>query len=137
MMNRILLVYFLMFSASTHAEIPEWYKNGIVATVHTADAVILYKVKNVTLHSTFKIYNTYKIETETLAEIKGKAPKGSCYFIQVEGEWSKPSKQGTERIVILNSSDKECGFIDSGNGAPGTEEYQRFFKSLVVKAPEL
>jgi hypothetical protein len=134
MLNRILLINFLIFSVTAYADIPEWYKSSIVPIVKTADAVILYKVKNVTLHSIFKNYNTYKIETETLTEIKGKAPKGACYFIQVEGKWNKPSKPRDQRIVILNSSDKECGFIDSGFGAPGTEEYQNFFKSVVEQS---
>jgi hypothetical protein len=124
-----------MFSVTAYSEIPEWYKSNIVPIVKTADAVILYKVKNVKLHSTFKIYNTYKIETETLAEIKGEAPKGACYFIQVEGKWITPLKPRDQRIVILNTSDQECGIIDSGFGAPGTEEYQSFFESVVEKAP--
>lgn len=132
-MRIIILVFIAVCSASVIAEIPAWYKRDIVNHINRAEGVIIYKVKSVALHSSNSQHYSYKIDTETIEELKGEAPRGNCYFIHTEGEWTSPSKIGGERIAILNANyTGECGAIESGFGAPATEEYVSLFKSIIA-----
>ena len=131
-MKRITAILFILFASMSLAEIPNWYKRDIVIHIEKADAVIVYRVKNVSLHSSDRMYYYYKINTETVQALKGSPPKGECYFVQTEGEWKHPSKVEEERIVILSTKyTGECGAIEPGYGAPATEEYITFFQSII------
>jgi len=131
-MKIISLLISVLFTTSVLAEIEDWYKRDIVTHVEKADAVIVYRVKSVSLHSSDRMYYYYKINTETVQTLKGNPPKGECYFVQTEGEWKHPSKVGEERIVILSTKyTGECGAIEPGYGAPATEEYITFFQSII------
>ena len=137
-MNRKFLTLFSLslFSIAVCAEIPDWYKRDIVTHIQKADGIIVYKVMKVTFVSTSHIYYSYRIDTETLNELKGKAPKGECYMIHTEGEWSSPYKVGDKAIVILNVKyTGECGAIESGFGAPATQEYIELYNSILTKSP--
>ena len=131
-MRVIPLIGILWFAAFAEAQIPEWYKRDIVNIIQEAEGVIIYKVKSVALHSVNGLYHSYKIDTATVEELKGKAPKGKCYFVHTEGEWQSPPSAGETGIVILNIKySGECGAIESGYGAPASEDYVALFKSIV------
>lgn len=131
-MRVISLIGILLLSAFAEAQIPEWYKRDIVNIIQKAEGVVIYKVKRVALHSVNGLHHSYKIDTATVEELKGKAPKGRCYFIQTEGKWNSPPAVGETGIVILNIKySGECGAIEPGYGAPATEDYVSLFKSIV------
>jgi hypothetical protein len=131
-MKRIILFVVSIYSAFAVAEIPGWYKRDIVKHLEEANAVILYRVKNVQFQSTEGPYFSYRIETETLQTLKGNPPIGACYFIHTEGAWEHPYKIGEDKMVILNVKyTGECGVIESGFAAPATEEYVSLFKSII------
>lgn len=70
--------------------------------------------------------------SETKSELKGSAPKGSCYMIQTEGLWKNPYKIGQLVITIISSqSSGECSLIEPGYAAPGTDEYVSLFTSII------
>ncbi len=130
-MRVIALIGIILLSAFAQAQIPEWYKQDLVNIVQQAEGVLIYKVKSVALQSVNGRHHSYKIDTETVEELKGKAPKGKCYFIHTEGEWKSPPSEGETGIVILNIEyTGECGAIESGYGAPATEDYVALFKSI-------
>ena len=129
------LIFILFFSTCLDAEIPEWYKRDIVNHVKKADAVILYKVLKVTKQSVKGMYSLYRIDTDTIQELKGSSPVGECYFIQTEGEWKSPMKIGEKAIVILNVKyQDQCGRIEPSFGAPATQEYIELFSSILDKS---
>lgn len=130
---RIAIVLFsVMLAVAASADMPDWYKRDIAHHLQNADAVIIYRVKSVELQSKKGAHFSYRIETETLQTLKGQPPKGECYFIHTEGEWASPYKVGKEAIVILGTKyTGECGAIESGYGAPATEEYVSHFKSII------
>ena len=131
-MRVISTIGLMLWSLYAVAEIPEWYKRDIVNIINGAEGVIIYKVKSINLESKNGPYFSYKIHTETIEELKGKAPKGRCYYQHSEGEWKSPTKIGETRIVILGIKyTGECGAIESGYGAPATEEYVSLFKSII------
>lgn len=131
-MRMIFTAGILLLSVFTTAQIPEWYKRDIASIVQNSKGVILYKVKSVSLDSSSKHSYSYIIETETIEKIKGKAPRGNCYFIYTEEEWENPPNVGEKGIVILHTDyTSKCGVIDPGFGAPGTNEYVSLFKYIV------
>ena len=131
-MRVISTIGLILWSLYAVAEIPEWYKRDIASIINGAEGVIIYKVKSVNLESQNSQYFSYKIYTETIEELKGKAPKGQCYFLHSEGEWKSPTKIGETRVVILGIKyTGECGAIDPGFGAPATEDYVSLFKSII------
>ena len=126
----------LLFSMCAYAEIPDWYKRDIVNHIEKADGVIIYKVSKLTKVSARGAYHSYRIDTETIAELKGTAPVGECYMIHTEGEWKTPKKIGEKAIVILNTKyQSECGALEPGFGAPATQDYIDFFSSILSKSP--
>ncbi len=132
-MKKILLLL-LIFNCSAYAEIEVWYKASIRAQYEREPftGVILYKIKNVSFKSESRGIYTYKIDTETMNLIKGYAPKGECYYVHTEGEWmSKPSIGDVEIVILLVNYTGDCGAIEPGYAAPGTNEYINFFKSVV------
>ena len=129
-----LLVFLWIFSNSVFAEIPDWYKQSIEAQYDRKpfSSIILFKVKTVTFVSENRGIYSYRVDTDKLKSIKGKAPTGDCYFIHTEGEWQSPYLANERSIVILlHPYSDECGVIEPGYGAPGTEEYVKFFESLL------
>ena len=131
-MRVISIIGLMLLSLCAFAEIPEWYKRDIANIITEAEGVIIYKVKAVNLESQNGQYFSYKIYTETIEELKGKAPKGQCYFLHSEGEWKSPTKIGETRVVILGIKyTGECGAIEPGYGAPATEDYVSLFKSII------
>ncbi|WP_299948304.1 hypothetical protein [uncultured Microbulbifer sp.] len=122
----------LIASASTYAEIPDWYKRDIVGHIGKAYGVVIFHVKKITNESAQGQYHSYRIDSETIETLKGSAPKGACYMIRTEGEWKSPYKVGEEAIVILYIQYLgECGAIEPGYGAPATKEYVELFKSII------
>ena len=135
-MRLISAIGLILWSAFAVAQIPEWYKQDIVNIVRGAESVIVYRVKSVSLHSVNGPHHSYKINTETVEELKGKSPKGKCYFVHTEGKWESPSKIGEIRIVVLNIKyTSECGVIEPGYGAPASDDYVSLFKSIVKPGP--
>lgn len=131
-MRVISTIGLMLWSLYAVAEIPEWYKRDIANIINGAEGVIIYKVKAVNLESLNGPYFSYKIYTETIEELKGKAPKGQCYFLRSEGEWKSPIKIGETRVAILGIKyTGECGAIEPGYGAPATEDYVSLFKSII------
>ncbi len=125
-------VLLLFLSATSLAEIPDWYKRDIVNHIKKAHGIVIYQVKKVTFISSQGPYRSYRIDSETINVLKGSAPKGACYMIHTEGERKSPYKLGEQAIVILNVQYQgECGAIESGFGAPATKEYVELFKSII------
>ena len=134
--NFLILTLVSLFSMGIHAGIPNWYKRDLVGHLEKSDGVILYKVTKITQVSVHEIYYTYRIDTETLRELKGTAPKGECYMIHSEGEWESQYEIGQKAIVILNTkSQNECGTIEPGFGVPATQDYIDLFSSILTKSP--
>lgn len=130
--KNIATIVFLFWPLHATAQIPEWYQRDIANIINKASAVIIYKVKAVTLESQSGPYFSYKIDTETVQELKGKAPKGECYFLQSEGEWKSPSQIGETRVAILAIEYQDrCGTIEPGYSAPATEDYISLFNSII------
>ena len=130
----IFLVFFL--SSSIYSEIPDWYKEGVVKYLNSADAVVLYRAESIELVKTVHIYSIYKINAKTLKTLKGSVKSDHCYFIQVEGtldDWPHLKNiKGQESLAILNNVSAEtCSVIDTGFGAPGTVEYVELFESIL------
>ncbi|MDQ7049855.1 MAG: hypothetical protein Q9M92_10060 [Enterobacterales bacterium] len=125
----------LLFSVQVLSEIPDWYKRDIKQHIEKSEAIILYQVKSVSLDSQQGPYNSYRVETETVQLLKGKPPKGECYMVHSEGEWRYQPNIGDRRIVILNMKyTGECGAVESGFGAPATNEYIELFTSYLEAA---
>ena len=132
-MRIISVILVVMWASLVTAEMPDWYKLDIGNIIKRAEGVIIYRVKAVSQHSANGHHHSYKIDTETVEELKGEAPKGNCYFIHTEGEWKSPSKIGETRIVILGINySGECGTIEPGYTAPATEDYVSLFKSIIA-----
>ena len=131
-MRVISIIGLMLLSLATVVEIPDRYKRDIANIITGAEGVIIYKVKAVNLESQNGPYFSYKIYTETIEELKGKAPKGQCYFLHSEGEWKSPKKIGETGVVILGIKyTGECGAIEPDYGAPATEDYVSLFKSII------
>ncbi len=135
--KKVLIVIFLsIISEITHSEIPEWYKRDIVIHIQQAKAVVLFKVKNVSLvsaskHGVHTIYS-YRVDTKTLELLKGAAPTGQCYMIHTEEQWQYPYNAGDEEIVILNVKyGSYCGKIEPGFAVPATPEYIELFRAVL------
>ncbi len=135
MKMKILSTILLLFlSAMSVAEIPDWYKRDIVDHIKNAYGVVIFQVKKVTFESAEGPYRSYRIDSETINELKGSAPKGACYMIHTEGEWKSPYRIGEKAIVILNVQYQgECGVIEPGFGAPATKEYVELFNSIIKR----
>lgn len=134
---RISLVWFTLLTVSSNvrAEIPEWYKRDIGAHLAAAKAVILCRADSVSLESSDHHHFLYRIDTTTIEALKGTAPNGDCYLMQSESELDTSSAAGERRLVILGQEfGGECGLIEPGYSAPGTDEYLELFREVLKDA---
>ena len=133
-MKILVTTVLLFFSAITLADIPAWYKQDIVKHLENAKGVVIYQVVKVTPLPRQSEHYSYRVDSKTIEEIKGSAPKGACYIVATEDEWDSAYEVNDKRIVILNQEYKsECGTIESGFGAPATKEYVELFRSIITK----
>ena len=128
------VIMLLAFSLPSFAEMPDWYRRDIVAHINSSYGVVIYRVKKITYESAEGPYRSYRIDGETVEELKGSAPSGSCYMIHTEGDWASPYKIGEMAMVILRVQYQgECGAIEPGFSAPATEDYVDFFRSVIER----
>ena len=133
MLRSVLLFGSILSCPLIFAELPDWYERDIAAHVRGAKAVVLYRIESVELVDRQHQYYIYRVNTTTIEVIKGAASPMACYLYQSEGPSDYASDIGNAKIVIqLIDYGSECGFIDSGFGAPGTQEYIHLFKSIVA-----
>jgi hypothetical protein len=133
LMRIIIFSIIILFSIPAYSDMPDWYKRDIVKFVRNAEAVILYKIVKVTrLPKKNEHLYSYRIDTETIEELKGSTPKGNCYMSYAEEINDEMYKVGEKRLVILSINYiSDCGVIETLQGAPGTKEYIAYFKSII------
>jgi hypothetical protein len=131
-MSRVaILIALIVFARGASAEVPSWYAREIPRLVDEASAVIVYQVLDVSHTGAGPgPYHLYQVNTITLQAIKGVQPVGSCYWLQTEGEWEDPPVLGDMEVAILSHPGPlVCGVIESGHGAPATDEYLELFRA--------